>query len=71
MVDVILDIDSAGDDILAVLYGAFHSRINLLAVTTSCGASGSIEAGLLGCPQHLGNCRAYGNSCLQRRAGAA
>lgn len=43
MVDVILDIDAAGDDILAVLYGAFHSKINLLAVTTSCGASGSIE----------------------------
>ena len=43
MTDVILDIDAAGDDILAVLYGALHSEINLLGITTSCGASGSIE----------------------------
>lgn len=43
MVDVILDIDSVGDDILAVLYGALSSRINLLGITTVNGACGSIE----------------------------
>ena len=43
MVDVILDIDSVGDDILAVLYGALHKDINLLGVTTVNGACGSIE----------------------------
>lgn len=43
MVDVILDIDSVGDDILAVLYGALNPRINLLGITTVNGACGSIE----------------------------
>lgn len=43
MVDVILDIDSVGDDILAVLYGALHPEINLLGITTVNGACGSIE----------------------------
>lgn len=43
MVDVILDIDSVGDDILAVLYGALSTRINLLGITTVNGACGSIE----------------------------
>lgn len=43
MVDVILDIDSVGDDILAVLYGALHKDIHLLGVTTVNGACGSIE----------------------------
>lgn len=43
MVDIILDIDSVGDDILAVLYGALHKDINLLGITTVNGACGSIE----------------------------
>jgi len=43
MVDIILDIDSAGDDILAVLYALLSKKINLLGVTTVTGASGSIE----------------------------
>lgn len=43
MIDVILDIDSVGDDILAVLYGALHDKINLLGITTVNGACGSIE----------------------------
>ncbi|TCL57955.1 purine nucleosidase [Kineothrix alysoides] len=43
MADVILDIDSVGDDILAVLYGALHKKINLLGITTVNGACGSIE----------------------------
>lgn len=41
--NVILDIDSVGDDILAVLYGALHPDINLLGITTVNGACGSIE----------------------------
>lgn len=43
MVDIILDIDSVGDDILAVIYGALHKEINLLGITTVNGACGSIE----------------------------
>jgi len=43
MVDVILDIDSVGDDILAVLYGALSENINLLGITTVNGACGSIR----------------------------
>lgn len=43
MVDVILDIDSVGDDILAVLYGALNKNINLLGITAVNGACGSIE----------------------------
>lgn len=43
MVDVILDIDSVGDDILAVIFGALNPKINLLGVTTVNGACGSIE----------------------------
>ncbi|MDD2971294.1 MAG: nucleoside hydrolase [Lachnospiraceae bacterium] len=43
MVDVILDIDSVGDDILAVLYGALHKEINILGITTVNGACGSID----------------------------
>lgn len=41
--DVILDIDSVGDDILAVLYGALNPDIRLLGITTVNGACGSIE----------------------------
>lgn len=41
--DVILDIDSVGDDILAVLYGALNPDINLLGITTVNGACGSIR----------------------------
>ena len=41
--NVILDIDSVGDDILAVLYGALNPDINLLGITTVNGACGSIE----------------------------
>ncbi len=43
MVDVILDIDSVGDDILAVIFGALNPNINLLGITTVNGACGSIE----------------------------
>ena len=42
-IDVIMDIDSVGDDILALLYAAKHPRLNLLGVTTVTGASGDIE----------------------------
>lgn len=40
---IILDIDSAGDDILALLYAALHEKADLLGVTTVLGASGSLE----------------------------
>lgn len=43
MVDIILDIDSVGDDILALIYAALHEKINVLGVTTVNGACGSIE----------------------------
>lgn len=43
MVDVILDIDSVGDDILAVIFGALNPNINLLGITTVNGACGSIK----------------------------
>lgn len=43
MIDIILDIDSVGDDILAVLYAVLSKRINVLGITTVLGASGSIE----------------------------
>ena len=40
---IILDVDSAGDDILAVLFAAISSSIKLEGVTTVCGAAGAIE----------------------------
>ncbi len=40
---IILDVDSAGDDILAVLFAAAHPDIQLEAVTTVTGAAGPIE----------------------------
>lgn len=40
---IILDVDSAGDDILAVLFAARHPRLQLEAVTTVTGAAGPIE----------------------------
>lgn len=43
MVRMILDVDSAGDDILAILFAARHPEIQLEGVTTVMGASGSIE----------------------------
>lgn len=43
MIDIILDIDSVGDDILAVLYGLQSKKFNILGVTTVLGASGDIE----------------------------
>ena len=43
MVRMILDVDSAGDDILAILFAARHKEIQLEGVTTVMGASGSIE----------------------------
>ena len=43
MVDIIFDTDAVGDDILAIFFGALHKDIRMHAVTTSCGASGSIE----------------------------
>lgn len=43
MEHIILDIDSAGDDILAVLFAAAHPGIVLEGVTTVTGAAGPIE----------------------------
>lgn len=43
MIDIILDIDSVGDDILAVLYAIQSKKINVLGITTVLGASGDIE----------------------------
>lgn len=43
MIDIIFDTDAVGDDILALFFGALHEDIRMHAVTTSCGASGSIE----------------------------
>ncbi len=40
---IILDVDSAGDDILAVLFAAISPSIKLEGVTTVCGAAGPIE----------------------------
>src|SRR5262245_15693622 len=40
---IILDVDSAGDDILAVLFAAASPRIRLEGVTTCAGAAGGIE----------------------------
>lgn len=40
---IILDVDSAGDDILAVLFAAAHPDIKLEAVTTCTGAAGPIK----------------------------
>lgn len=40
---VILDIDSVGDDILAVIFGVLDPHTHLEAITTVCGASGDIE----------------------------
>ena len=43
MKKIILDIDSAGDDILALLYAALNEEAELLGVTTVLGASGSLQ----------------------------
>lgn len=43
MVDIILDVDSVGDDILAIIYAALNKEINVLGITTVNGACGSIE----------------------------
>ena len=40
---IVLDIDGAGDDILAVLYAAGHPDIELLGVTSVTGAAGAVE----------------------------
>lgn len=40
---VIMDIDSVGDDILAVLYMALNPKADLLGVTTVTGAAGDIQ----------------------------
>ena len=40
---IILDIDGAGDDMLAVLYAAGHPGLELLGVTSVTGAAGSVE----------------------------
>ena len=40
---IILDVDSAGDDILAVLFAAAHPDIKLEGVTTVTGAAGPIS----------------------------
>src|SRR5690242_2833803 len=40
---IILDVDSAGDDILAVLFTAASPQIRLEGVTTCTGAAGPIE----------------------------
>ena len=49
---IILDVDSAGDDILAVLFAAISSSIKLEGVTTVRGAAGAHRAGDERCPQH-------------------
>jgi purine nucleosidase len=43
MKKIILDIDSVGDDILAMLYGLQYNDIDLIGITTVNGACGSIE----------------------------
>lgn len=43
MKKLILDVDSVGDDILAMIYGALNRDIELLGITTVFGASGSIS----------------------------
>lgn len=40
---IVLDIDGAGDDILAVLFAAGHPGIELLGVTACHGAAGAVE----------------------------
>ncbi|RVI57532.1 nucleoside hydrolase, partial [Sinorhizobium medicae] len=40
---IILDVDSAGDDILAILFSAGCADIKLEGVTTVAGAAGGIE----------------------------
>jgi purine nucleosidase len=40
---IILDVDSAGDDILAVLFAAASPHLKLVGVTTVAGAAGGIE----------------------------
>jgi purine nucleosidase len=40
---IVLDIDGAGDDILAVLFAAGHPGIDLLGVTACHGAAGAVE----------------------------
>ena len=40
---IILDVDSAGDDILAVLFALASPRIKLEGITTLTGAAGSLE----------------------------
>ena len=40
---IILDVDSAGDDILAVLFAAAHPELKLEGVTTVAGAAGPIR----------------------------
>ncbi|TIU05539.1 MAG: nucleoside hydrolase, partial [Mesorhizobium sp.] len=40
---IILDVDSAGDDILAVLFAAANPNLRLEGVTTVTGAAGPIE----------------------------
>lgn len=42
-VRMVLDVDSVGDDILAIYFAACHPDINLEGVTTVNGASGSLE----------------------------
>jgi len=43
MAHIILDVDSAGDDILAILFACAHPEIQLAGITTTVGAAGSIE----------------------------
>jgi len=43
MQHIILDIDGAGDDILAILFACAHTDIKLAGITTTAGAAGSIE----------------------------
>lgn len=40
---LILDVDSVGDDILAMLYAALNRNVELLGITTVIGAAGSIK----------------------------
>lgn len=43
MTDIILDVDSVGDDMLAILYSILNPKINVLGITAVNGACGSLQ----------------------------
>lgn len=46
MTDIILDVDSVGDDMLAILYSILNPELNVLGITTVNGACGSLQQAL-------------------------